>query len=174
MFSPPCRWSMRILTVPSLILVLKVQSWLLSRVPETIRLGCRMKVLNSVYLCVARLICWFVCSMAWVVRLIRRLFRLISGPGPLSQCCVMVVSCVDSLVRLKGPARQLLVFVPSFLTWLETRLSVARTTIGAMLLCWCSACRKVTLCLLGSTRLSRIRLQVVVLRRLVVWLSWFI
>lgn len=74
---------------------------------------------------------------------------------------VRVCRCVDSLFRLKGPMRQLLVFVLSFSTWLSTRLCVAVMTIGAWLLVVWWVCSRLSFDLLGSFRLSSIMLQAV-------------
>lgn len=87
--------------------------------------------------------------------------RLTSVRVWLVSWCNKVCSCVPSLVRLKGPTRQLLVLVLSFVTWLLAVLWVARTSIGRpeLSLCnWCSIRRLLTC--------GKLRLSIVILKAL--------
>lgn len=112
-------------------------------------------------------VCLLVLSVMVVLVLVLLMFEVVCM---VLECPSVMWTCVNSLLTVNGPARQLLVLVLSLVIPLTMVLCVAITTIGILPRPWI-CCRILTLPSRGSSILSRTRLQLCLsVRLMVAWL----
>lgn len=157
--TPPCRHLMHILIIPSGFLKPVLYIRLSSLDPDSISFWPCTRHLRRMNLCGASLTAarlWEIaCAMGLSVRLL--ISRMVGCL--VMTCCRRVWTCVASMIKSNGPARQLLVFRLRVLVRLHLLLPVASTRTGAYIFRLCNRLIIPQLSSCGSTRLRIIMLQ---------------